>query len=556
MIRWAPALAVLVMVGPVVAGIIGTLLPALGYMPVLGGETLTLSVLPSLADEPGLGRSVWLSFSVGLGSTVAAFGLAVAFTAAMHGTPLFRAATRLISPLLSVPHVTLAIGVAFLIAPSGWAVRLLSPWATGWSRPPDLLIVNDPWGLALALGLVLKETPFLFLMLLAALDRVPAERIVMLGRSMGYGPMTAWLKGVLPQIYPRLRLPVLAVIAFATSTVDMAIPLGPTTPAPLAVRVVEWMGDPDLARRFLGCAGALLQAGVALAAIAAWIGLERLAAMIGRAWIRGGARGRRERPARVVAAGAMAVALTTAVASIAVLVIWSLAGPWRFPAALPADVSVAGWARGGADLARAAGTTASVALASAGLALILVIACLENESRSGRRPGRGVEWLLYTPLIVPQVAFLFGLQVVLVAAHIDGGWGAVVWSHLVFVLPYVFLSLAGPWRRIDSRYAAVARRLGHAPNAVLFRVTLPMLARPLLTAAAVGIAVSVALYLPTLFAGAGRVETLTTEAVARASSGDRRVIAAYGLLQVAIPLLAFTLAAVLARRIGRPLTQR
>ena len=552
MIRLAPVLAVLVMIGPVAAGLVGTVLPALGWLPVLGGDTVSLDAFRALRAEPGLWTSAWLSLSVGLGSTAAAFCLTVGFTAAAQDTRLFRAASRLISPLLSVPHVTLAIGLAFLMAPSGWAARLLSPWATGWERPPDLLIVQDPHGLSLALGLMLKETPFLFVMLLAGLDSLPARRILATTRSLGYRPMTGWLKAVLPQVYPRLRLPIFAVLAFATSTVDMAILLGPTTPAPLAVRVVQWMGDPDLTRRFVGSAGAVLQAGIALASIALWVAAERLVIVLGRPWIRAGGRGRGEGVWRALTVTAMGAAGAMAALSLLSLAVWSVAGPWRFPDALPAAVSVQGWMRGGADLVSAAGATVTVALAATALALALVVACLERETRLGARPGRPVDWLLYTPLIVPQVAFLFGVQVLLILGHLDGGWLAVVWSHLVFVLPYVFLSLAGAWRRFDARYIAVARSLGRSPTAVLFSVTLPMLARPVATAAAIGAAVSVALYLPTLFAGAGRIETLTTEAVARASSGDRRVIATYGLLQIALPLAGFSLAGLAARRFSRP----
>ena len=552
MIRFAPALVLVVMIGPVVAGLIGTLLPAFGWLPVLGGDSLSADTFRALFDEPGLGYSVWLSLSVGLGSTVVAFMLAVGFTAAAHGTRLFRAVRRLISPLLSVPHVTLAIGLAFLITPSGWGARLISPWATGWERPPDLLIIHDPYGLSLALGLVLKETPFLFLMLLAALDTLPVARLLATVRSLGYRPMTGWLKAVLPQAYPRMRLPIFAVLAFATSTVDMAILLGPTTPAPLAVRVVQWLGDPDLTRRFVGSAGAVLQAGIALAAIALWVGAECLVKALGRLWLRSGGRGENEAPWRFAMTAAMGSAGVLAALCLLALLVWSLAGPWRFPDAFPAGLSTQGWARGGSDLLSATVATAVVALAATLIAVTLVVACLERELREGARPGRAVDWLLYAPLIVPQVAFLFGVQVLLVVSRLDGGWFSVIWSHLVFVLPYVFLSLAGAWRRFDRRYIAVARSLGRSPARVLFSVTLPMLARPVATAAAVGGAVSVALYLPTLFAGAGRIETLTTEAVARASSGDRRVIAAYGLLQIALPLAGFALASLAARYFSRP----
>jgi putative thiamine transport system permease protein len=69
-----------------------------------------------------------------------------------------------------------------------------------------------------------------------------------------------------------------------------------------------------------------------------------------------------------------------------------------------------------------------------------------------------------------------------------------------------------------------------------------MLLRPVLTAAAVGLAVSIGQYLPTLLIGGGRVVTLTTEAVALSSGGNRRVIGTYAVLQLILPMLGFALA--------------
>ncbi len=92
----------------------------------------------------------------------------------------------------------------------------------------------------------------------------------------------------------------------------------------------------------------------------------------------------------------------------------------------------------------------------------------------------------------------------------------------MFVLPYVFLSLADPFRAWDVRMGVIANALGARPDRVLWKVRLPMLLRPVLTAAAVGFSVSVGQYLATLLIGGGRVATLTTEAVALASGGERR----------------------------------
>ena len=72
-----------------------------------------------------------------------------------------------------------------------------------------------------------------------------------------------------------------------------------------------------------------------------------------------------------------------------------------------------------------------------------------------------------------------------------------------------------------------------------------MLLKPILVAAGVGFAVSIGQYLPTLLIGAGRLPTITTEAVALASGGDRRIIGIYAFLQLLLPLLGFVLAALI-----------
>ncbi len=538
-----PSLTLLLFLGPVAAGLIGTLLPAFGYLPALGSETLSLAPWRHLLTAPGLADSVRLSFITGLATTVVSLAVVILFCAGWHGTRGFTRVQRLLSPLLSVPHVTVAFGLAFLLAPSGWLLRLASPWATGLARPPDVIIIQDPAGLTLIAGLVIKEIPFLFLMTLAAIGQVDAARTRTMARTLGYGPIAAWLKAVFPQVYPQIRLPVFAVLAYAVSVVDVAIVLAPTTPPPLAVQLVRWFNDPELAMRFVASAGAILQLAIVAGAMLVWWLGERTVICLGRMWIRTGWRWRHDGWLRGAAAVLLVGGFGVAFLSLLSMALWSVAGRWRFPDALPSGLSLATWV-GNADRLTAAGwNTLSVGLAVSAVALVFAVGCLENEARFGRRATNRALLLLYLPLLVPQVAFLFGAQVLLIVLNIDGSWLAVAWSHLVFVLPYVFLSLADPYRAWDDRYARTALCLGSKPWSVLRCVKLPMLLRPILVAVAVGFAVSVGLYLPTLFAGAGRFDTLTTEAVSLAASGNRRIIGAYALMQMLLPFLAFALAA-------------
>lgn len=549
----APSLTLVAMLGPVAAGLAGTVAPALGYLPALGGDGFGLQAFRDLAAWPGLGRSMALSVGVGFASTAVSLALVVLICAGWHGTRAFDAVERLLSPLLSVPHAAAAFGLAFLIAPSGWLARAASPWATGWERPPDLLVVQDPAGLSLILGLVAKEVPFLMLMTLAALTQVRPGQSRTIARALGYGQVTGWLKTVFPCVYRQIRLPVYAVLAFSMSVVDVAIILGPNLPPPLSVQVVEWMNDPDLTLRFRAAAGAVLQLVLVLAALGVWRLIEIAVAFAGLRWIESGGRGHRapEGASRVLGLALGGLAALAVFAGLAGIAVWSFAGLWQFPDVLPDGFTLRSWTRHGSTALAPLSETVWIALAATLLALLLAIACLEAEHRYGLRPAARALWLLYLPLILPQVAFLTGLQTLALTAGLDGGRGAVILAHLVFVLPYVFLSLADPWRAWDRRHDRVARALGAGPDRVLWTVRLPMLLRPLLTAAAVGFAVSVGQYLPTLLVGAGRIQTLTTEAVALASGGDRRVIGVYALLHTAVALAPFLIALVLPRILWR-----
>jgi putative thiamine transport system permease protein len=539
LLRAAPFVTLLVFLAPVLAGLAATLLPAFGFLPALGRSGFGFDAWRDLLAWPGLPRSLAVTLFTGFASTLLSLWMAFEIAARAPGSRLVRAVQRAIPAALATPHAALAIGFAIVIAPSGWLARMVSPWATGWDTPPDVALVHDPFGLALTAGLVLKEMPYLLLMLFAALNQVRAAETLAVARSLGYGARSAWYRTVLPQVWPQLRLPVYAVLAFSLSVVDVALILGPTNPPTLAVQTLRWLAAPDLRDWFPGAAAALLQAALAVVAILLWRGGERAVASVA-GWVL--MQGRRPRHRADVGVFAALAAGLFAALSLAALILWSVAGPWRFPEAWPASLTAAVWQRHFAAMLGPAAVTAALAALTAATAVFLAVACLENERRHGARPGQRALWLVYAPLLVPQLAFLFGLQLVLLRLGIDGTWLAMALAHLVFVLPYVFLALADPWRSLDPRYARTAAALGAAPLRSFVLVIVPLMARPLLTAFATGFAVSAGLYLPTLFAGGGRFATLTTEAVTLAAGGDRRILGAFAILQAGLPLLAFTAA--------------
>lgn len=543
MLRHVPTLAVLILTGPILCGLLATLVPAFGYFPVLGGHAASLEPFREVLSSQGIFRSVFVSLLCGLVTTGVSLVVVMLFFASWSETVFFQRAQHMLSPLLSIPHAAAAFGFAFMIAPSGWLMRLISPELTGFSRPPDWLILHDPYGFSMMAGLVLKEVPFLFLVGLAAMSQTQSVAYSRITTSLGYGRVAGFLHVSWPLIYRQIRLAVFAVIAYSSSVVDVAIILGPTNPAPLAVRLVEWMNDPDLSMRFMASAGAIIQLLITVFALVIWVAAERL---FGALLVRGAVSGRRmrsDRLLRLMSGGAVLTLSVSVFLGLVILGIWSLAGYWSFPDAMPRQFTLRIWERQLGNVGGPFQNTLLLGAVTTLIAITVVLACLEREARTGRTGGTRALGMVYLPLIIPQPAFLFGLQMLFLATGINASFPALVIVHLVFVFPYVFLSLSDPWRAHDKRYTWAAASMGISANRVFWRIRLPMLIRPVLVAMAIGFAVSIGQYLPTLLIGAGRWPTLTTEAVALASGGDRRVIGVYAFLQMLLPFLGFAIAA-------------
>ncbi len=267
-------------------------------------------------------------------------------------------------------------------------------------------------------------------------------------------------------------------------------------------------------------------------------GSTALAKRLWRRWATSGARALRDSFFSWLIAASTAIALGSGLLAAAALLLRTVGGAWRFPRVVPNPVSLDAWRSVAPDLGAALAATFSLGLLTAGVTVVIVLMAAEllhDHPSARRRIGSA----LFIPLLLPQMAYLFGWQMLLVRLGLDGTQLAVAWSHAVFALPYVWAVLADARATLNPGYRDAARVLGAGPARTWFTVTAPLLLRSILLAAALAFSVSVAVYLPTLFAGAGRVSTLATEAAASIASGNLRSAAANAAAQVLAPLAMF-----------------
>ena len=339
-------------------------------------------------------------------------------------------------------------------------------------------------------------------------------------------------------------------LAYGLTVVDMALIIGPATPPTLAVLAWQWLSDADLLTQSQGVAaagwltGTVLVSGVFMVVI-----LQALAAT--RTWASRGKRPK-ESPTwlvhlyRRLPLEPYGVWTTIVVAYAAVwfaLTVGSVSGVWPFPQVWPELWTLNAWQQV-MQSAQTVWTTLGLGMASASLCLLWSLAWLEWAPRRWQQALQ--PWFLL-PLVLPSVLWVVGLYSLALHTRLEGQWLGLSLAHAVMVLPYVLLALVPAYQAVDPRQAALVASLGHGRWVYLWRVRWPLLKRAIASAWAVGFAVSVAQYLPTLYVGAGRFATVTTEAVTLAAGAQRSLMSAYAALQMLLPLLAFALAAWLGR---------
>ncbi len=560
---------VLVLILPVGAGLLGMLLPAFNYFPALERTSFSFDAFTELFHYDGIWKMAVLSLSTGLISTLLALIGSIAIIATFYQRRTLQAVQRWLSPMLVIPHAAAAIALAFIFTPSGWAGRIVSSFSSTPTSPPDWAFPNDGFGIAVILALTLKELPFILLMALSVLSQPQLadtfRKQLNIAQSLGYGRITAFIKIVLPILYRLIKLPLLGVLAFASASVEIPLILGPNQPATLSVAILQWFNHVDIDMRIQASATACLQVIVTLLVLALWVLIEKIGACYSHCIFTNGKRNTFDHIVKWFAYSLTFTIVTIVILTTINVVLWSFATYWQYPDFVPDSLTFIHWQEGLSALKQPLLNTIWLGLGVSIVAVILTTFTLEAESYQGDSIHKGklrflkkifskkiLQYALFLPLLVPGVAFLYGLVWFQQLLLPNATWFHVFISHLLYVLPYVFLSLAVAYRRLDKRYINVAYSLGATPAKVFWQVKVPMLFSPIMVALALGLAISYSQYLPTLLASGGRIATVTTEAVAASSGASRRLSAVYVLVQIIIPLAGFILAWWLPTRIFNP----
>ncbi len=230
-------------------------------------------------------------------------------------------------------------------------------------------------------------------------------------------------------------------------------------------------------------------------------------------------------------------------APVALLLAWSFARRWPWPAPLPERWQALAWtglaATGGLGAAalRSLGIAGTVALVATSLGFVT------SRSAAEARSGVALRWLLHLPFALSPVVLGVGLEYSFLRAGLAGHMVGVALAQGILAYAYAVILFCGLWNARTRAYLDGAATLGATPRQAWIRVLLPI-ARPLVVLCLVQtFLISWFDYALVLLIGEGRVATLTTSLYQFLLAGDLRLAAASGLILLLPPVIALAVRA-------------
>jgi putative spermidine/putrescine transport system permease protein len=218
---------------------------------------------------------------------------------------------------------------------------------------------------------------------------------------------------------------------------------------------------------------------------------------------------------------------------ILLLIVYSFAESWFWPALVPGRWSARAWTYVLSDDSGVFGAAvSSLVIASAVTILAILIAIPAARAVAWHDfPGKRVLLiLLLLPVLAPPLAAAMGLHAAFLRNGLVETTTGVVLAHLIPAVPYAILILSGSFSRFDPDLEAQARTLGASRFAVWRFVTLPAVAPGMAVAAAFAFLISWSQYQLTTLIGGGRVLTLPVALVSFQRGGNAAITAALSLI--------------------------
>ena len=452
------------------------------------GTALLAAVAPgyvavrAVEGDPALWHRLWSGSAPALLANTLLLALVVALGTAALGTVLAwlvertdllgRALWReLLALPLGMPPYVGATCYITLLRPRG----LLERWLAGLGLvEPGTLPLQRIYGLGgAALLLILYTYPYVYLLTAAAL-RQGSHHFDELARISGIGPWARFRRVTLRFLRPSIGAGALLAILYTLADLGVVALLRYQT---FSVAIyAQFTGQIDRA------SAAILSLPLIALTLLVLAGEARLAqrtsiVQVGRSW-------RPVRPTRLGRWRSAALALVALVCGAALVLPLGLLGLWTVQALLDQSHLARVWGSNRAAIWPAAWNSLWTASVAASVATLLALAPGLLLARTRSWGGRALALLCQTGYALPGVVVALSLVLLVNRAlpWLTGTIAPLLAAYVLRFLPQALQAVHASALALAPGLEEAARTLGHRPLAVLWRVTLPLMA-PGLTSA-------------------------------------------------------------------------
>lgn len=229
---------------------------------------------------------------------------------------------------------------------------------------------------------------------------------------------------------------------------------------------------------------------------------------------------------------------------LSVILLWSFAKSWPWPAALPQSFGLRGWSyfldphsKSLPTLLFSIGLSSVVALAT----LLLTFPAAKALAHYDFRFKQAIEILLFLPVIVPAMTVAMGIHLQFIRLGLANTFAGVVLIQIIPCIPYSLRILKSVFAIVGTRMEEQARVLGASPFKTFRHVTLPMLLPGIMAAASMVFIVSFSQYFLTALIGGGRIVTFPMLMFPFIESGDRTLGSVYSVVFILTTLVFLAL---------------
>jgi len=231
-------------------------LQSLGLFNISGNSHITFDFYKQLFSSIDFIKSIWLTFKISVISTIASGLLAMILTNILfiiEENKISKIIRRIFQLPILVPHITAAYLIGLLFMKSGWISSITYYFGITKSIEAFPSIINNLNSFGIMITYMWKETPFIILMLVPAIQRID-DSWLEIARVFGGTRKEFFKEVIIPLLMPTWISSMLIVFAFTLSDFEVPYFLGVTYPKFAAVFAYDVYINGELSIRPLALA--------------------------------------------------------------------------------------------------------------------------------------------------------------------------------------------------------------------------------------------------------------------------------------------------------------